>query len=111
MSKPERLTILADPVKDADIIRQLKGNGVSNEGRKLLRLAMLLDRAELVQPLTYLMETGVEEKTSPVELVKMSLDMVEMIKGQSTTIQPKEKPEPVKKPAEKLSSPFGAGSR
>ena len=112
----ERLTILANPTGDLELIEYLKEKGVSNHGRKLLNLTMLLKRADLLEPLLYVMETGVENRKSATDAVNIALNMAQMVRDDpvpSLSIQERQAAQGAqdKPPEAKLKSPFLAGAK
>ena len=83
----KRLTILADPVDDADIVEYFKDKGVTETGLKLMRAALVLDEADLLDHITLLIKKGVSRDLGSLETIKKALEI-------SALFEVKENPEP-----------------
>ena len=107
---------MTDPVADAEVFDHLQKYGVTATGIKLLRLSMLLHRAGLVDHLALLIDKDIEENIGAAGVLKMALNMAEMVEKQSagnvspiSSVVEQKKKEPEKK---KISSGiFSAGDR
>ncbi len=75
----KRLTILADRVVDADIIAFFEGRPITDTGLKLIRAAMVLDDADVLDHLTLLIGKKMVEKIGSRETLKKSLDISDML--------------------------------
>ncbi len=104
-----RLTILADSEQDKDLIGHLEANGLTKEGRRYLRIARILDRAGVADPLTMLMENGRVEKFGEIAVIEMALNMAEIMNGEEKKKEKAGDPEPLLAKSKKRPPIFGAG--
>ena len=122
--KKERLTILACAEDDRDTIEYLQCKGVSSEGREMLRVAMLLKRADLLEPMKYVLSNGVESHQGAIGAVNVALNMAAMVRGSVAPPTPEQEgqagqqlstdqvsSDPEKKSKPELPDPFIAGAR
>ena len=92
MAVRKRLTILADPETDTDVIKYFDGKGVTETGMKLLRVGIVLDEADLLDHLTMLLKKGIVENIGALESVKKSLEISALFNP-----EPEQKPPPESK--------------
>ncbi|GAA4649337.1 hypothetical protein GCM10023116_16110 [Kistimonas scapharcae] len=96
MAKNKRITILCDDEEDRDLIDYLEADNVSNSGRQLLKVAMVLQRADLVETIEFLQRKGIEEKQGSVKLIAKALSMANIMDDDATSDSSKRT---MKKPA------------
>jgi len=96
MARNKRITILCDDEEDRDLIDYLETDGVSNTGRQLLKVAMVLQRADLVETIEFLQRKGIEEKQGSVKLIAKALSMANIMDDDSASQSERT---PSKKPA------------
>ena len=113
----KRITILLDSLQDAELCAYLSENGVSNEGRRLLRGGLLLQQAGLLKALEFVKHQREDQGEDALTLLKMTMQMVQIFDNQ-TPEKPDRKAievmvteERKTERAPKPSDPFAAGER
>ena len=89
MSK-RRLTVLADPETDSDVVKYFDGKPVTETGLKLIRGAMILDKAGLLDYLEMWRTNGMAADMTPIDLVKKALEISELLTAKSQNTPPVE---------------------
>ena len=85
----KRLTILTDTEDDKDIIGFLTANNISQDGRKLLNAGLAVHNAGMLELLLMLLNDDSQKGKSPIEVVRMAVDMASMMAGSSPAPVPK----------------------
>ena len=115
-TEKERLTIMADPVINTDLIKILKSRGVTKEGLRLIRAGMMLDRSGLIDPINYIL--SVHKDKSDIDVLQMAIKISRVVShgdksfddnsaAKTKTVKNSEQTDH-KKP---LSSPFSIGRK
>ena len=107
MAKKERITVLLDPDESRDLIKQLKEKGQTPEGQRLMKVGQIMDKAGLTEHLLLMQRQGIEEKAGALGMVKMAINITDMIINHAAgdteikpSVQVKDKPKAKpKKPA------------
>ena len=97
---------MADPVDDADIVKYFKNRPITKTGLRLIRAAMILERADLLDTLSLLIKKGMTDTQSELATIKKAIALSEMMRPDV-----KMEPEPKQEEKKILSGGRQAGKK
>ena len=85
----KRIIIQADTETDAALFEHLSEKGFSKEGRRMLRAALVLHEANLIDKLMFVSESSDSSDLDALERLQLAIDLTDLVRKKTGVRKPR----------------------